>query len=464
MRKLPLLAIVGLVALGGASVARSTGTDAEPGTAVKAGDVRNAYGFYSLVFYFAPEPKVPADEAARELIRELFPDVPVVTSAENSPPPPFIGIDSESAPLKNYPVPGAEYFKYAGRGLSADDIAAVQRTRLALRVILVAPKQDIWTPARRFTELGLRLATKTGAFIWDSATRECFTPTEWKSRRLDRWKGTIPIMGDHFTIHLYRVAETNYTRAITLGMEKFALPDLVIQELLASDGRSGGNLINVTAQLLAENPTVKDPAAFRLKLADLRNESFRESQRANLLKGAREEATLALIAGRRDEGDPNNKLFELDFRHGEGRSADERRQAIFTRIWGASDSLVSVRHDDAILAASQRAKARLPALQAMFAKGLAAGEHLLLKAPFARDDDGNEWMWVEVMNWPESGRVVGILQNDPYYIKKLRAGSRVVVKAEEVFDYIYYKADGSQEGNETGRLMQQQSEASKAGR
>ena len=31
-----------------------------------------------------------------------------------------------------------------------------------------------------------------------------------------------------------------------------------------------------------------------------------------------------------------------------------------------------------------------------------------------------------------------------------------LIKPEEVFDYVYYKADDTQEGNETGRLMQQQ--------
>lgn len=40
-----------------------------------------------------------------------------------------------------------------------------------------------------------------------------------------------------------------------------------------------------------------------------------------------------------------------------------------------------------------------------------------------------------------------------------RPGSRVVIRPEEVFDYVYYKADGTEEGNETGRLMEQQRDA-----
>jgi uncharacterized protein YegJ (DUF2314 family) len=55
-------------------------------------------------------------------------------------------------------------------------------------------------------------------------------------------------------------------------------------------------------------------------------------------------------------------------------------------------------------------------------------------------------------------KITGILQNEPHYVKRLRAGSHVLIKPEEVFDYVYYKADGAKEGNETGRLMQQQAE------
>lgn len=445
--------ILGLVVL-----ARAKEGEPEPGTVVPAGDIRGKNGFYSLIFYFTPQPAAPAEATARALLGEYFPGLPIVTNPEDSPKPPFIAIEIEAAPLENYPVPEAGYFKYAGRGLSEADVAAIQQTNLAFRLILITPKEDLWAQARRFTELGLAFATKTGAFIWDSGTRECFSPAAWKERRLDSWTDVIPHLPDQFTMHAYRVEETNYVRIITLGLEKFALPDFVIQQTLASENRSAGNLINVAAQLLAENPVVENPDAFRFSLPGLKNEALRTAQRVNLLKGATEEARLALVVGRWEDGDPDNPIIELDFRHGDGRSTDERRQATLTQIWGSADTIIGVRHDEAILAASQQAKARLPALQRIFARGLAPGERIILKAPFARDDEGNEWMWVEVLKWPEQGKVTGILQNDPYYVKKLRAGSRVLIKPEEVFDYVYYKADGTEEGNETGRLMQQQTE------
>lgn len=452
-----MLLVIGMSTVVLSSLAKTN--ELVSGRVVAAGDIRSGHGFYSLIFYFSPEPVVSPDTAARLLIEKYFPGMPIVTDPSQSPKPPFIAIEVETSPLKKFPVPDADYFKYAGRGMSAESIAAIQQTSMAFRLILIAPKEGIWEQSRTFTELALAFATKTRAYIWDSGTRECFSPAMWKERRIDSWIEVIPHLPDQFTMHAYRVPETNYVRIITLGLEKFALPDLVIQQTLASESRSAGNLINVTAQLLAESPLVEKPAAFQFSLPAVNNEPLRRAQRVNLQKGATEKAALALVVGRREEGDPHNTLVELDFRHGEGRSSDERQQAVLAQIWGSTDSLVGVRHDDAILAASQQAKAKLPALQQIFAKGLAPGERIILKAPFARDDEGSEWMWVEVLKWPELGKVTGILKNDPYYVKKLRAGSRVLIKPEEIFDYIYYKSDGSQEGNETGRLMEQKSEA-----
>jgi uncharacterized protein YegJ (DUF2314 family) len=76
-----------------------------------------------------------------------------------------------------------------------------------------------------------------------------------------------------------------------------------------------------------------------------------------------------------------------------------------------------------------------------------------------RDDEGHEWMWVEVTKWTDAKRLEGILWNDPFHIRKLKAGAKVTVATEEVFDYIFYHADGREEGNETGVLMEKQSGA-----
>jgi len=97
-----------------------------------------------------------------------------------------------------------------------------------------------------------------------------------------------------------------------------------------------------------------------------------------------------------------------------------------------------------------RAKKRLPEIRKRFNAGLQPGEQIMVKAPFERPDGGNEWMWVEVSSW-KGDVIVGLLNNDPVDIPDLHAGAEVKVRQSEVFDYLHYKADGTEEGNETGK-------------
>jgi uncharacterized protein YegJ (DUF2314 family) len=430
--------------------------DAKSGDLVPTGDIRSKFGYYPVVFYYAPDPSAPTLATAKKLAGKFFPEMAFVTDFKRAPVPPFIGYEEETAPLKNFPIPGDPYFKYAGRGLTPADIAAFRKTSAATQLVLFAPKDTVWADARRFTELVDEFATATNAYIWDDATRECFSRDAWGKQRLAGWKDSIPPLREQITIHLYQSSDTSpYLRAITLGMQKFALPDVVVEQLVASDNRPAGNLINLACQSLAENSQITNAARHVIRIAEIKNEKLRANFSENPKKGATGEIALAIVNARRDEGDPDNQLIELDFRNSPGRTVDERKSSALAALWGADDSIVGVHHDEELLAASARARARLPALQAIFSKGLQPGSRILLKAPFQRDDGGgNEWMWVEVLNWPQDGKITGILQNDPFYVSALRAGSRVLIDPAQVFDYIFYRADGTSIGNETGRIME----------
>jgi uncharacterized protein YegJ (DUF2314 family) len=443
----------------------ATVSAAEPGKAgntIPAGDLRDDSGFYSIVFYYSPDPSADPEATARALVAKAFPGVPFLTEEKPEIRPPFIAIEDERAPLKIFPVPPTSYFKYAGRGLGAEAIAGIQKTSRATRLLLIAPREDVWKAGRKFTQLAHDFATATGATLWDSATRECFSREAWKEKRLTTWPEDqeIPDIKNHVTMHLYQPDDrSRYLRVITLGMEKFALPDLVVEKLVSSDGKGAGNLINLVAQLLAEKPQVTDATKVLFRVADLRSPTQRKYFEEDWLEKATGEIRLTLLKGKPDEGDPENRLIELDFRNAPGKTNEERRNAALSTLWGSKDEVVGVKHDAELLDASEQARAKLPALRKQFTAGLPPGERLLLKVPFARDDEGQEWMWVEVMQWPTSGKISGILQNDPFYIKSLRAGSKVRIEEGEVFDFIHYRADGTIEGNETGKIMQKRSEA-----
>jgi len=431
---------------------------AKPGELVEAGDIRSKAAFYSVVFYYTPKPTAAPRETAKELLKEMLPGIPLVETGDSEAKPPFVGYEEEKAPLENFPVPDADYFKHCGRGLTAEDIKAIQATTVATRLVFLNPKENVWKHSRPFTELVHRYAEQTGAFIWDSATRECFSRDAWKKKRLSEWTAdTIPDISSQTTIHLYRAdEESGYLRAITLGMEKFALPDMIVERLAASDNRPAGNLINLVCQLVAENPVIKDPAKQVFSIDSLRSASQRKEIKSDLLEGAKGTATLSLLTGKASEGDPDNSLIEISFANGAGKDEDERRQSILSALWGTKDSITGVKHSEEIEAASKKARIQLATLRPAFLKGLPPGERLMVKAPFPRDDEGNEWMWVEVLKWPGEKKLEGLLQNDPFYIKKLKAGARVTVNYDDLFDYIHYKADGSADGNETGPLIEKQ--------
>ena len=105
------------------------------------------------------------------------------------------------------------------------------------------------------------------------------------------------------------------------------------------------------------------------------------------------------------------------------------------------------------VAASERARARLPTLRKAFSEGLAPAEYILVKAPFATPKSTREWMWVEVTEWKD-GQLRGLLKNEPFDIPDLHAGQVVQVREEDVFDYIRRHPNGSEEGNETGRIIE----------
>lgn len=62
-------------------------------------------------------------------------------------------------------------------------------------------------------------------------------------------------------------------------------------------------------------------------------------------------------------------------------------------------------------------------------------------------------MWVEVVRW-DGDQIEGVLDNEPFAIPTLRAGQQVRGSANDVFDYIYRRADGRTEGNETSAIIE----------
>lgn len=415
---------------------------------------------YEAAIYYLPQPTTDPEVAFRETLAQLAPQWKSIKQADPKRDS-FVYIANRLTNVaKEYPPPNLKSLQYFGRGLSAEQAEQLQSCAVVYVVDFVYPPAERFNALRSATTIMEQLARATGGLIWDEATREVFTPDEWKRLRLGDWTETVPLVESHVTIHLYE--ESGAVRAVTLGMSKFGLPDLVIENTAWSNKKSVCNTINTLAQSLIENSTLTQPGERRLVLKELQNARAREKQLAKLEANATGEARIALSWAKPQEGDAENRLLQIGFGHYDGPDDHARQDALFGSLFGWEDSIKRIKSDDSQLhAASQRARAQLPALRQSFLKGFPPGEYLLLKAPFAIPAGGREWMWVQVTKWKDD-RIEGLLKNEPYHIPTLHSGQEVTVSEGDIFDYIYYKADGSQSGNETGAIIEKMEGSTKS--
>jgi uncharacterized protein YegJ (DUF2314 family) len=173
------------------------------------------------------------------------------------------------------------------------------------------------------------------------------------------------------------------------------------------------------------------------------------------MAGASGRATLRVRFAEPEQDDADNQLIELVF-SGTDESPQARQAAILTQIYGTDDALLDADHDDAELKqARERALAAFRRLEDRIRAPRVPGERFKVKAPFETQDGGHEWMWVEVVGW-EGDTLVGMLANEPFAISGLRAGSRVEVEIDSIFDYIHELPTGARVGNETQAIIERQ--------
>jgi len=405
----------------------------------------------SYLLHFAPEPRGDVVKQGQALVRSRFPTLKVLSKSDEraAVPAVFIGM-LDLKPAEGFVPPSIESLKYFGRGLSREQAEAMQKSKVATVVTFSYGAAEAVATVRVANEVMKDLASSTAGLIWDDETRELFTPAALVEKRMSPPDHGFPDVRDHITIHAYKNGE--YIRAISLGMRKFGLPDIVVNEFSWSLNDQMGNTINLFAQSLLEGAA---PAlgVYDFDVTKLKHDAVRAVYEGHLLDDSHTVAKLMLTNAKTDDGDPDNRLLELRFDRYAGKTVHEKHAEFASSFYGSADDVARIKHNRAIEAASARAREKLPALRTQFNAGLQPGETLLLKAPFETAHGGTEWMWVEVSTW-KGGAIIGLLGNEPDDVPGLHAGATVKVSEKDVFDYIRYKADGSAEGNETGKEIE----------
>jgi uncharacterized protein YegJ (DUF2314 family) len=409
----------------------------------------DSIGFQFAVYYL-PKPAKDPLTVLHEVLAARHSKLKLVAQLPKAAQEPLLSAHMLDRVQEEYAPPDMKSLGYFGRGLTREQAQALQKSAQAYILDFGHPGAEVWPGLRTACEIAEAVARETGGLLWDEQTREVFSPDEWHKRRIASWKEVVPEISRHTVIHAYNTGE--YVRAITLGMSKFGLPDVVVDEFSWSSNESMGLLINLFSQAMGEGAAVAKGGEFDLDLRALKNKKVRDTQLESLKHNATATALLSLRKGKWEEGDPNNRLIEIAFNRYPGRDVHASQEQLLSSLFGWEDAVTNVKHNEELLAASGRAKAQLPLLQQAFAAGLQPGEYIQVKAPFAVPAGGQEWMWVEITAW-NGNDIKGLLKNEPFNIPSLHGGQIVEIRQQDVFDFIRRYADGREEGNETGAII-----------
>jgi uncharacterized protein YegJ (DUF2314 family) len=339
--------------------------------------------------------------------------------------------------------------------LTDQETIALQKANRAIEIVFHGSNEDISEKQHNINQLVYDITDNKNVIIVDVSTFEFFNIPLWKQSRLDPFKEEPLNVTSQVTIHTYR--EGAFCRAVTLGMNKFCLPEISIKNFTCSSQNSFGNLINATIQTLFENPFINSDSTLNIDLRTIKNTPLREYLLSTSEESASHFINIKLKHVEREEGDNYGPQLLIAFENTDYSSPQEEANQVVATLFGTEDSLVYTNHDEELLKASERAKEKFPQLKQLFNDGLGPGYSLMVKIPFETDDGGNEWMWVEVTKWDKS-EMEGILQNDPYEITNLKAGALVEFDESDIFDYLLNKPDGTFEGNETGKILEGRAE------
>ena len=403
------------------------------------------------VLYFAPEPKGQPQVIAKQLLQSKFKLFALSADRKGLKDRTAVYVDWANLKDAHFEPPTMDQLRYFGRGVSSEQAAGMQHSTKGLVLAFSYGNHEAFKAIEQMSQLLSELAQSTNGLIWDEDTRLLFGVEAWNKTRLYPWTDGIPLVTKFTTIHAYKNGD--YVRAVSLGMSKFGLPDIVVNDFSWSLNTQMGDTINAFSQLLIEGAVVPSRGPYDLRIQSLKHEGMRTELTKSFIDKATGVGHLELKEAPHDEGDPDNRLIELAFDRYSGKSVQERHDQFIGTVFGHHDGVLMTKHNDEILEVSKKAQAKFESFRTRFTKGLEPGEHLMVKAPFKTKDKGNEWMWVEVVTW-KGGDISGLLRNDPDYIPGLHAGATVQIKQAEIFDYIRYTADGKQEGNETGPLLE----------
>lgn len=378
-----------------------------------AGSLRGS-GAYGIILYYMAPPKTAVGALAAHHVKSTHFKLQTEEIEPGRPP--------ATAPLATYRhlaidkarPPSPAVLQHFGRGLSKTEQEQLQTKAIAAELLFFEyPATVAIRSVKEADLLVFEIARTTGGYIFDTETREVFSTDAWRDRRVTGWQdATTPQPRDHLAIHAYQ-AGSGY-RAVTLGLGKFGVPDVAINDFAGVELQRVDHLMEEVVRALVLSPTL--------------------SPKGELSIGSSSPTMIPLAWSEPQDGDvPNgNHLVEVKSLTG-----------VLDRFEPAKNHVFAVANDDkAIAAAIAKAKARVPALKAQFTRGLKATESLDVKAEFRDGPNQVEVMWVHVQRW-EGNTIRGTLGSAPRFVTRLVGGQIVEISQEDIVDYRLRSPNGS---------------------
>lgn len=443
---------------GRAPVAQSASASAASGPAfAPAGSPIVAAREVELALYL--DGPVPASllAKAKEAVAKAAPGVSVSADPTDTK---STGVAVWAPPISDFAPPTERELEFFGRGLTPEQRKVAAASKGALVMDWKLDGDPAFARMRLAHEVARDLAKSVHAFVWDDTTRELFSVDDLVARRIEGSQGDLVEADKHFVIHYYQ--DEGRHRAVTLGLSKLGLPDLVVADVPPNLSEGVTILLDAAAQELLEGRPILPGGKLELDLTAIRMKALQKkiADSSPELKGS-QKGTLTFVVATPEKGDADNRLWELRFDGYPGATEPERQAAALTSILGKQpDKVTGADKDDPELAAvTARVQAKLGDLRRRFKTKKPSGR-LSVKAPFTTDSGGVEWMWVEVTGWGGPS-IQGTLANDPDQVKSLKLGAKVVVKESAIADYLWDAGDGKNEGGESVEILMRREKAAR---
>lgn len=297
-----------------------------------------------------------------------------------------------------------------------------------------------------------KAAVNSGGWVEDLDTQQVFGASAWATRSpegpLEQWFVVDAAPQDAND-------PDGAVRIVTRGLRRFGLPEVVVENV--EPGLAGD--VSVVVNAVAEGMKARGGPAITLPI------------KTEMVDGT---ATFESVA--RLEDDPDDPLWRMRFDGQISVPAEDISEEVPVETPAPVDAPVAVAPvvapPEAVALADASVQPPSPAVEmspletaqrqamarfetvvaAAWQQGLPANELVAVSAPFPTRDGGIEYMWVEIKTW-DGTQLRGVLANEPYNVEGLHKGDAVALKQEEVFDYIWKKADGTREGNTTAPFL-----------